>query len=87
MVTFWLISTSVSNIKVIDVFIHHHHNLLVQDNNVAVNNDVNGMFGKALIDVYLLGVFNPKGHSHKIIFARSNIKNRHVFHFVFFFSY
>jgi len=64
MVTFWLTSTSVGNIKAIDVFVQHYHNLLVHDNNVVVSNDVNDMFGKALIDVYLLGVFNLKGYVH-----------------------
>ncbi len=36
----------------------------VQDNNATVNNDPNDMFGKAVIDVYLLGVSNLKGHAH-----------------------
>jgi hypothetical protein len=52
------------NIKTIDVLVHHYHNLLVQDNNVTMNNDANDVFGKALIDVYLLGVSNPKGYVH-----------------------
>jgi hypothetical protein len=51
-------------IKVIDVLVHHYHNLHVQDNNVEVNNDPNDVFGKAIIDVYLLGVSNPKGCVH-----------------------
>jgi hypothetical protein len=29
-----------------------------------VNNDPNDMFGKAIIDVYLLGVSNLKGYVH-----------------------
>jgi hypothetical protein len=55
-----------SSIKATNVLIHHCNNMHVQDNNVAVSNDPNNVFGKALIDVYLLGVFNPKGrvHSH-----------------------
>jgi hypothetical protein len=36
----------------------------VHDNNVVMNNDPNNVFGKALMDVYLLGVFNPKGYVH-----------------------
>jgi len=51
-------------IKVIDVLVHHYHNLHVQDNNVEVNNDPNDVFGKAIIDVYLLGFSNPKGCVH-----------------------
>jgi hypothetical protein len=53
-----------SNIKAIDVFVHHYHNLPIQNNNVVVSNDPNNMFGKAFIDVYLLRVFNPKGYVH-----------------------
>ncbi len=52
------------NIKAKDVFVHHCHNLLIQDNNVAMSNDANDTFGKAIIDVYLLGVFNPKVYVH-----------------------
>jgi hypothetical protein len=29
-----------------------------------MNNDANDVFQKALIDVYLLGVSNPKGYVH-----------------------
>jgi hypothetical protein len=29
-----------------------------------VNNDPNDVFGKAFIDVYLLGISNPKGYVH-----------------------
>jgi hypothetical protein len=46
------------------VHVHHYHNLPIHDNNVAMSNDQNDMFGKALIDVYLLGVCNPKGCVH-----------------------
>jgi len=28
----------------------------------VMSNDANDMFGKTLIDAYLLGVFNPKGY-------------------------
>ncbi len=51
------------NIKATNVFVHHYHSLPVRDNNVVVNNDLNDLFGKALIDVYLLGVSNLKGMS------------------------
>jgi len=44
------------------VFVHHYHNLLVQDNNVVVSNDPDNMLGKALIDVYLLGILNPTSY-------------------------
>jgi len=33
-----------SSIKTIDVFVHHYHNLHVQDNNVAMRNDPNDVF-------------------------------------------
>jgi hypothetical protein len=46
------------------VLVHHYHNTPIQDNNVAMNNDPNKVFGKALIDAYLLGVSNPKGYVH-----------------------
>jgi len=53
-----------SSIKTTYAFVHHYHNLHVQDNNVIVSNDPNDVFGKALIDVYFLGVFNFKGCVH-----------------------
>jgi hypothetical protein len=66
LVEFALISNHLTpgNITTTHVLVHHYHNLHVQDNNVMVNNDPNDMFGKALIDAYLLGVFNPKGYVH-----------------------
>jgi hypothetical protein len=33
-----------SNIKTTNVFVHHYHNLLVQDNNVVTSNDPNGVW-------------------------------------------
>jgi hypothetical protein len=62
-VGFELISShsTLDNIKVIDVLVHHYHILPIQDNNVAVSNAPNDMFGKAFIDVYLLRVSNPNG--------------------------
>ncbi len=53
---------TLSKIKAINVFVHHYHNLPIQDNNVAVNNNPNDMFRKAFIDAYLLGVPNLKGY-------------------------
>ncbi len=55
---------TLGSIKVIDVLVHYYHNLHVRDNIVAVSNDANDMFGKTLIDVYLLGLFNLKGYVH-----------------------
>jgi hypothetical protein len=53
-----------NNIKTTCVFVHHYHNLPIQDNNVIVSNDPTDMFRKSLIDVYLLGVFKLKGYVH-----------------------
>ncbi len=55
---------TLSSIKVIDVLVHHYHNLPVWDNIITVSIDANDMFGKALIDVYLLGLSNIKGYVH-----------------------
>jgi hypothetical protein len=55
---------TLGNIKATYVLVHHYHNMLVWNNNVVVSNDANDAFGKAFIDVYLLGVSNPKGHVH-----------------------
>jgi hypothetical protein len=40
------------------------HNVPIQDNDVTDSNDRNDMFRKALIDVYLLRVSNPKACVH-----------------------
>ncbi len=66
LVRFELVSNhlTLSSIKTTYVFIHHYHNMLNQDNNVIMNNDPNDVFGKALIDAYLLRVFNPKANVH-----------------------
>ncbi len=53
-----------SCIKRTNVVVHHCHNVLVHDNDVIGNNDQNNMFRKAFIDVYLSGVFKPKGCVH-----------------------
>jgi hypothetical protein len=48
------------------VLVHHYHNVHIHDNDVIGSYDQNDMFKNALINVYLLGIFNPKGcvHSH-----------------------
>jgi hypothetical protein len=55
---------TLSSIKGTNVRVHYYHDVFIQDNNVAINNDQNDMFNKALIDVYILGVFNLKGCIH-----------------------
>ncbi len=50
------------SIKKIDVLVHYYHNMHVHDNNVAICNDQSNTFSEALINVYNLEVFNPKGH-------------------------
>jgi hypothetical protein len=54
--------STLGSIKTTNVFVHHYHNLHVHNNNVVVSNDPNDMFGKAFIDVYLLGVYNLKNY-------------------------
>ncbi len=44
--------------------IHYYRDVPIQDNNENVSNDQNDVFSKALIDVYILGVSNPKGYVH-----------------------
>jgi hypothetical protein len=75
------------NIKTIDVLIRYYHNLPIQDNNVAMSNDRNDVFGKALIDAYLLGVSNPKGYVHsqpQSHFCMKQYKEPLCFSFYFF---
>ncbi len=50
------------SIKRIDVPIHYYHNMHVRDNNAAICNDQSDAFSEALINVYSLEVYNPKGH-------------------------
>ncbi len=52
------------DIKGTNVPLYQYHNVPIQDNDVVGYNDRNDMFRKALIDVYLLGVSNPKGCVH-----------------------
>ncbi len=49
------------SIKRTCVPIHYYHDVLVQDNDVIVCNDQNDAFSEALINVYILEVYNPKG--------------------------
>ncbi len=63
-VRFEPISLTLGRIKATYIFFHHYHNLPIQDNNVMVSNGPNDVFGKALIDAYLLGVSNLKGYVH-----------------------
>jgi len=35
--------------------------VLVEENNVTIHNDQNNTFNGAIIDVYILEVYNPKG--------------------------
>ncbi len=55
---------TLGNIEGTYVFVHHYHNVPIQDNDVIGSYHQNDMFRKALIDVYLLGVSNPKGCVH-----------------------
>jgi hypothetical protein len=66
LIEFELVSnhSTLNNIETTYVLVLHYHNLPILDNNVMVSNDPNDMFGKALINFYLLGVSNPKGCVH-----------------------
>ncbi len=46
----------------INVFAHYYHDVHVEDNNVNVHNDQDDAYSETLIDVYILEVYNPKGH-------------------------
>ncbi len=50
------------SIKRTYVPIHFDHDVLIQDNNATICNDQNDAFNKALVDIFILGVFNPKGY-------------------------
>jgi hypothetical protein len=78
------------SIKVINMLVHHYHNLPIQDNIVVVSNDPNDLFGKAFIDVYLLGISKPKGCVHsqpQNHFYMKQYKKPSCFHFVSSFSF
>jgi hypothetical protein len=80
------------SIKATYVFVHHYHDLLVQDNNVVMSNDPNDVFGTTLIDAYLLGVSNLKGcvhsqpQSHFCMkqYKKSSRSSLYIFFFIFF---
>jgi hypothetical protein len=42
--------------------IHYYHDVPFEYNNVTICNDQNDTFNETLIDVYILEVYNPKGH-------------------------
>ncbi len=50
-----------NNIKGTYVPSHYYHDVLIQDNDAIVYNDQNDAFSEALINVYILKVYNPKG--------------------------
>jgi hypothetical protein len=53
-----------NSIKGTNVPIHYYHDVFVQDNNVTISDDQNDTFNNAIIDAYILGIFNPKGCIH-----------------------
>jgi hypothetical protein len=50
------------SVKGTNVTIHYYHDVHIEDNNVTIRNDQNDTFSEALIDIYILKVYNPKGH-------------------------
>jgi hypothetical protein len=44
--------------------VHYYHDVPIQGNNATVSNDQNDVISKALIDIYILGVSNPKDCVH-----------------------
>ncbi len=49
-----------NSIKRTYVPIHYYHDVLIQDNDAIVYNDQNDAFSEALINVYILEVYNRK---------------------------
>jgi hypothetical protein len=47
-----------------DVLVHYYHDVPGEYNNVIVRNDQNNAFTKTLINVYILEVYNSKGHAY-----------------------
>jgi len=45
-----------------NVHVHYYHHVFVEFNSVHVHNDENNAFSDKLIDIYILEVYNPKGH-------------------------
>ncbi len=50
------------NIIGTNVLVHYYHDVHVEYNNVVVCNDKNETFSKTIVDVYILEVYNSKGH-------------------------
>ncbi len=50
------------NIIGTNVLVHYYHDVPIEDNNVTVHNDQDDAFSETLIDVYILEIYNPKGH-------------------------
>ncbi len=57
---------TLGNIIGTNVHVNYYHVVPIQDNNANVSIDQNDMYSKALIDVYILGVSNPKSCIHSI---------------------
>jgi hypothetical protein len=62
------------SVKGTNVPIHYYHDVHIEDNNVTIRNDQNGTFNEALIDVYILKVYNPKGHIYSQPQGRYQLK-------------
>jgi hypothetical protein len=62
------------SIKGTYVHVHYYHDVHVQDSNVTIHNDQNDTFSEALIDVYILEVYNPKGHVNSQLEGRYKLK-------------
>jgi len=78
-----------ANIKGTYVLVHHYHNVPIEDNDVNNSCDQNDMFRKALIDAYLLKVFNPKDCVHSCPqkhFYLKQYNESSFFHYIFSFS-
>ncbi len=92
LIEFELISNQLrlDNIKTIDMPIHHYHNLPIHGNTVVVNIDQNNLFGKALINVYLLRISKPKSCVNsppQPHFYMKQYQKLSFFHFVSSFSF
>jgi hypothetical protein len=44
------------------VHVHYYHDVPIEFNHVLIHNDQNNAFSEKLIDVYILEVYNTKGH-------------------------
>ncbi len=75
------------NIKGTHVHVHHYH----KDNDVTGIYDRNNTFRKALIDVYLLEVYSPKGcvhfQSQRHFYSKQYKEPLHFSFYLFIFTY